>query len=128
MGRGRVWSDPGRADHNSTMQAGLIAGLTIEADGNIVFSDVFFGRVRRINVATSRLETIAGIYPAYPNENGPAVAAPIMDDNMDLAIDHDDNLLIGDFRLRRLDRERKPADIAGGHPEANVLDNVPGTR
>jgi len=109
----------------ATARMGLIGGLTIDRDGNIVFCDVFFSRVRRMNVTTNRLETIAGIYPAYQNENGPAVAAPIMDDNMDIAIDHDGNLLIGDFRLRRLDRNGNLLTIAGGHPGANSIDNVP---
>lgn len=109
----------------ATVRMGLVGGLTIDRDGNIVFCDVFFSRVRRINVMTNRLETIAGIFPAYQNENGPAVAAPIMNDNMDIAIDHDGNLLIGDFRLRRLDRDGNLLTIAGGHPGANILNNVP---
>lgn len=109
----------------ATVRMGLVGGLTIDRDGNIVFCDVFFSRVRRINVTTSRLDTIAGIFPAYQNENGPALAAPIMDDNMDIAVDHDGNLLIGDFRLRRLDRSGNVLTIAGGHPGANIIDNVP---
>ncbi|HEV2722779.1 MAG TPA: IPT/TIG domain-containing protein [Thermoanaerobaculia bacterium] len=109
----------------ATMRMGLVRSLAIDATDNIVFSDDFFYRVRRINVTAGRLETIAGIYPAYQNENGPAVAAPIMNDNMDIAIGPDGNLLIGDFRLRRLDGNGNLLTIAGGHPTANVLDNVP---
>jgi len=108
----------------ATVRMGLVRSLAIDNAGNIVFADDFFYRVRRINVTTNRLETIAGIFPAYQNENGPAIAAPIMNDNMDIAIGPDGNLLIGDFRLRRLDRNGNLVTVAGGHPTGNN-GNVP---
>ena len=119
-----------------TVRMGLVRSLTIDRDAYVngntsrltVGRDLYVpnlaNRVRRINVTTNRLETVAGIFPAYQNENGPAVAAPIMNDNMDLAIGHDGNLLIGDFRLRRLDHDGNLQTIAGGHPTGN-FDNVP---
>jgi sugar lactone lactonase YvrE len=112
----------------ATVRMGLVRAIVIDANDNIIFTDDFFSRVRRINVAANRLETVAGIYPAYQNENGSAVAAPIMNDNMDLAIGLDGGLLIGDFRLRRVDRSGNILTIAGGHPTANVHDNVPADR
>lgn len=109
----------------SSLRIGHIVGLTIDRDGNIVFADDFFSRVRRINLQTNRLETIAGIFPAYQNENGPAIAAPLMDDNMDIAFDSSGNLLIGDFRIRRLDRSGNLQTIAGATPDPSKFDNVP---
>ncbi len=108
-----------------SLRLGHITGIAIDREGNIVFADDFFNRVRRIDLATNRIETIAGIYPAYQNENGRAIAAPLMNDNMDIAFDHAGNLLIGDFRIRRLDRAGNLQTIAGGTPDPSQFDNVP---
>jgi sugar lactone lactonase YvrE len=107
------------------LRLGHITGMAIDRDGNIVFADDFFARVRRINFATNRLETIAGIFPVYQNENGRAIAAPLMNDNTDIAFDRAGNLLIGDFRVRRLDRAGNLQTIFGGTPDPTKLDNFP---
>jgi sugar lactone lactonase YvrE len=109
----------------SATQIGQIINVTIDRANNPVFSDGFFPRVRRINLANNRLETVAGIFPALLNENGPALAAPLTNDNGDLGFDADGNLLIGDFRLRRLDRDGNLQTIAGGTPDGFRNDNIP---
>ncbi|HEY8181960.1 MAG TPA: IPT/TIG domain-containing protein, partial [Thermoanaerobaculia bacterium] len=98
-----------------TSGLGFDIGLAIDAAGNIVYSDSAIGRVRRINVATGLLETLAGIGPQIIGENGPALAT-IVGGSGDLAIAPTGELLIGDqgtFRLRRLERDGTLKTIGG---------------
>jgi hypothetical protein len=88
----------------ATSGLGLVAGIAIDAAGNILYSDDAIRRVRRIDVSTGLLDTVAGIGPSVIGENGPALATTI-NFLTDIAFDHDGNLLVGEtLRLRKLDR------------------------
>jgi sugar lactone lactonase YvrE len=92
--------------------AGLIVGLAIEPNGNILFSDASVSRVRRINLATQKIETVAGIGPAIIGENGPAIASMISPTDLLMS---DGSILFGDatLRIRRLDRNGNVSTVAG---------------
>lgn len=96
-----------------TGSLGHNTGIAIDNAGNIVFSDDAIGRVRRINIASGLLETVAGIGPAIIGENGPALATTFTAVN-DVTFDPDGNLLIAEtLRLRKLDRGGNIATIGG---------------
>ena len=98
----------------STQSLGHNTGLAVDAAGNILFSDDAIGRVRRINAATGRLETVAGIGPAIIGENGPAIATTFNAGASDLAFDRAGNLLIAEtLRLRKIDRSGNISTIGG---------------
>lgn len=91
--------------------------LAIDPSGNVAFADSSVGRTRRINVATGRLETIAGMAPAIYAENGPATAA-IFNTSAggDVDVTPSGELLIADtwnYRIRRLDAAGNLTTIAG---------------
>lgn len=92
---------------------GLVPGLAVEPDGNILFSDASASRLRRINVATRTIETVAGIGPAIIGENGPAIESMISP--TDLLMQRDGSILFGDatLRIRKLDRNGNVSTIAG---------------
>jgi len=117
----------------ATAPIGNVAALAIESDGNIVYSDDAVQRVRRINLATGSLETVAGIGPAIIGENGPALATLVATspEAEPLAMTAADELLIGDaasFRLRRLERDGRLTTLAGdGLQHAPPNSPVPAT-
>lgn len=91
--------------------------VRIDRNGNIVFDDSSVGRLRRINVSTGLVETIAGIGPKTYAENGPAIAAVLkLSDGGDVDIAPSGELLIADTwncRIRRLDSAGNLTTIAG---------------
>lgn len=94
-----------------------IRSLVIDSSGNVVFSDQTFWRVRRLNLTTGVLETLAGIGPQTIGENGPATAAVVLDEaGGDLAFMPTGELLVADaghFRLRKIDNNGNIFTVAG---------------
>ncbi|MEW6319830.1 MAG: IPT/TIG domain-containing protein [Acidobacteriota bacterium] len=98
---------------------GLVTGLAVADDGTIYYTDGAVSRVRRIDVRTGRLYTVAGIGPSTIGDEGqvfedvPAYAVAMRP--LDIAVAGDGALLIGDAfgRIRRLDRDGVVTTIAG---------------
>jgi sugar lactone lactonase YvrE len=96
----------------ATSGLGHVLGIAIDAAGNVVYSDEAIGRVRRINIATGLLETIAGIGPNVIGENGPALATVTHPNG--ITFDRDGKLLITEtLRLRRLESDGRLTTIGG---------------
>jgi len=93
--------------------------LAIDPAGNIVYSDGAINRVRRINLASGLIESVAGIGPAIIGENGPALAATlatVTTEGIDLAFAPSGELVIADagsFRLRRLEKDGTLTTLGG---------------
>lgn len=93
--------------------------VVVDAVGNILYSDGAVNRVRRINIATGLIESVAGIGPSIIGENGPALATTVATstpEGIDLAFSPDGDLLIADagsFRMRRLNRDGTLQTLGG---------------
>lgn len=54
---------------------GLIYALLVDRDGNLLYSDSDVARLRKIDLTTNQISTLAGSGPKIFGEGGPAVAA-----------------------------------------------------
>lgn len=80
----------------ANLQLGEAIGLAIEHDGNLLFSDGFVSRLRRMNFASGRLETVAGSAPNIYGVPGPAAGAVLDGFLDDLAFMPNGDLLYSD--------------------------------
>jgi uncharacterized protein (TIGR03437 family) len=81
-------------------------GLTIDPAGNPVYSSSSPSRVRRLNLTTGVVETLAGIAPLVIGDNGPAIATTLGVSEGAIAFLPSGDLLFGDEGhrlLRRID-------------------------
>lgn len=117
----------------ATAALGHDVGLAVDAAGNIDYADDAINRVRRINIATGLLETVAGVGPQIIGENGPAIAttAATGTEGTDLAFAPTGELVLGDsgaFRIRRLERDGTLKTIGGTGSFVGAFgDNIPAT-
>lgn len=102
-GIGRGFVEDGTPALNAPL--GYIDRVKLDRNGNILFTDATINRVRRINIQTGFLETVAGIGPRLIGESGPAVAAYLNNHNSDIVFSSTGDLLIADSgnqKLRKL--------------------------
>jgi sugar lactone lactonase YvrE len=105
---------------------GSIDGIAFDAAGNLVFSESSANKIRRMNFATGKLETIAGLSPEMIGEDGPAVGAVLKLEIADCAIAPNGDLLVADGRVRRLQSDGRIVTIAGRNIGGGIAgDNVP---
>lgn len=94
---------------------GVIQSVAVEADGSIVYPENSVQSVRRINRATGRIETIAGIGPHAIGETGPAIAT-VFSILAGINFTPAGDLLIadqGNARVRVINRSGNISTIAG---------------
>lgn len=102
-GRGEGFAEDGTSA--ATAPLGRITSLAIQSDGDVLVAEGVNNRIRRINMKSGKLETVAGIGPALIGEEGPATAALLY--TGDLWVRPDGSLLLGDAstpRFRIIDR------------------------
>ena len=101
-------------------------GLAFDAAGNLIGSESIDNKIRRLNFATGKLETMAGLSPEMIGEDGPAVAALLKLEIADCAIAPTGELLVADGRVRRLQADGRIVTIAGrSFPSVDHPDGVP---
>ncbi len=94
--------DGGNAD-SAELSAGCY-GLAVDISNNLYVADELNYRVRKLNVATGIISTVAGTGPgAYSGDGMPATASKVTP--FALCFDSQGNLYIGDFneRIRKVD-------------------------
>lgn len=75
---------------------GIVKGMVVDREGNLIFSEDDVRRVRRVDHVTQALTTLAGIGPLAFGEGGPAIAASFQTPLLDLDFLPDGELLISD--------------------------------
>jgi uncharacterized protein (TIGR03437 family) len=106
-----------------------LTGLAIDPSGNVVYVDQDLNRVRRLNLTSGKLETLAGMGPSIIGENGPATATVLENFNSDLGFLPTGELLIGDSGhnlLRKVDANGTISTFAKGGIAAEMDGPPPG--
>jgi len=113
-GKGYGFSEDGTAIAGAPLCQ--IHRLALDPSGNILFADACSSRIRRINVTTGLLDTIAGMGPHIVGETGSALATVLAPDGPDLLFLPGGDLLVADpmnYRIRKLDRQGSVSTYAG---------------
>ena len=78
-------------------------GVAVDPAGNIYFTDSQNSRVRKVNVSTGIITTVAGSgNPGFAGDGGPADSAEINGADNGLAVDHQGNIYIADVYNARV--------------------------
>jgi sugar lactone lactonase YvrE len=110
-GSGHGFSENGTVAETALF--GWIQHLAIDQSGNIIFTEDAI-RLRRINVQTGLLETVAGIGPRIIGETGPAIASVLNNEYGDLAFLPSGELLVADCAngiLHEIDGQRNISTV-----------------
>ena len=104
------------------------AGLAVDTEGNLFFSEYFEHRIRRVD-SSGTISTVAGIgVEGFSGDGGPAVEAQL-DSPSGVAVDADGNLFIadsGNLRIRKVDPSGAISTFPRGHsPDGVTLSGRP---
>ena len=126
-GSGHGFSEDG-ADAKGAL-IGNPQAMAILPNGDILYSDSSPSRLRKINRATGKLETVAGIAPVTPGVPGRSVAAQFSSPSGDLAFMPNGDLIFADGEakwIHRLDvRNGTIASFAGNGTFIGGYDELP---
>lgn len=95
---------------------GNVQRIRIDASGNIVFAEYDSSRIRRINITTGLLETVAGMGPNIIGKNGSPLATVLNDPGTDFRFLADGEIVTaegGSNIVRRVDLNGIATPIAG---------------
>lgn len=98
-------------------------GIAIDNAGNLLIADTGNHRVRRVNLTTGIITTVAGKEPGFAGDGGQATAASL---NLPIAIgvDKDGNIYVsdtGNLRVRRIDARTGIITTVAGNGESTPL-------
>lgn len=102
-------------------------GLTVDRDGNLHIADFYNDRVRRVDVATGIITTVAG--GGTGGDGGPATAAAV-GRPFAVALDAEGNLYVQDgsiSRVRRVDRATGILSTFAGGGVSSTGEGIPAT-
>ena len=116
-------SNPGFSEDGtpvSEMRLANVTGVAIDPAGNPLFVDESIHRIRRINLQTGLLETIAGIGPRILGIPGPATGAVLTREDGDVMFLPNGDLLLSDEAIFKIDREARIAPLTVLGPWGSV--------
>lgn len=125
-GSGQGFSPDGSAAASAAM--GYIQRIGIAGNGDILFTEYDSNRIRRIDLSTGLLQTVAGMGPHILNETGSAITTPLNDPGTGLAFAPDGGLLTAEgynLRVRKMNTGGAMSDVAGNG--FITWDNFPAT-
>jgi type IX secretion system substrate protein/NHL repeat-containing protein len=111
-GTGGFFGDGGPA---TAAKFNNVIGLVTDTLGNLFVADGFNNRIRKIDVTTGIITTIAGGGSLGLGDGGPATAA-VLNDPLDVCFDRSGNLYIadwGNYLVRKVDRSGIISTFAG---------------
>jgi DNA-binding beta-propeller fold protein YncE len=97
------------------------SGLTLGPDGDLYIADTFSGRIRRVDLATGIISTVAGDGGEYRFSGLPSEFSTSLSRPYGIALDRAGNLLITDsdsHLIRRWDRKKKIITRLAGSGQA----------
>ncbi|OLE66558.1 MAG: hypothetical protein AUG74_11520 [Bacteroidetes bacterium 13_1_20CM_4_60_6] len=111
-------------------------GMVVAPNGDIYFADVGNHRIRKVDIKTGVIDTIAGTgEKGFSGDGGPALKARLWSPGR-VWVDHSGNVLIADIvnaRVRRVDVKTGiietiagSGDLGDGGPARNAILSVPG--
>ncbi|MBI4746870.1 MAG: IPT/TIG domain-containing protein [Acidobacteria bacterium] len=116
----------GESGTATAINLGSPSGLAIDGSGNLFISDYLSLRIRRVQLSTNQLTTIAGVDSLdYKGDGGPARNASLFI-TFGLAVDRSGNLLIADTgnnRVRIIKSAASPAVNPGVGPTGGILNS-----
>ncbi len=121
--------DGGRGD---SAQLNNPSDLAIDKRGNLIIGDEYNSAIRKLNLTTGIITTIAGMLdsPGYTGNNGPATNAKI-GDVFGIKIDNSGNLFIAESYpqhiIRKIDTNGIISLVAGNDSSTFVGDGMPAT-
>lgn len=120
--------DAGAAESNNIGQP---FGVAVGPDGALYITEVLHHRIRRLDLASKELTTVAGCgQKGYSGDGGPAVAAA-MNEPYEVRFDDDGNMYVVEMRnhlVRRVDRKTQIiSTIAGNGRQGFRGDGGPAT-
>lgn len=122
------YSGDGAAATNAKI--GLPGGIVLDGSNNLYLGDINNNRIRKINLITGIITTIAGNGAAgFMGDGGPASAA-ILSQPWSLAFDSKKNLYfsdVGNYRIRKIDTNGIISTVAGIGVMASSGDGGPAT-
>ncbi|MDJ0646820.1 MAG: hypothetical protein QNJ57_12630 [Flavobacteriaceae bacterium] len=98
----------GDGNNANRVQLNSPTGLAIDSKGNLFISDSGNERVRKINLATGIISTVAGTGRTGFSGEGLAASKAKLSNPLGLAVDKEDNLYVvdrGNNRIRKIDAE-----------------------
>ena len=103
IGHGGYWGDGGPAD---SAQLGIFGGLAVDKLGNIYIADANNERIRKVDVITGIITTVAGTGVAGYNGDGILATTAKLNGPALVCVDSIGNFYIGDalnYRIRKVD-------------------------
>jgi sugar lactone lactonase YvrE len=119
-------------DGNQATGAGLNIprGIALDRIGNLIIADTVNNRIRRVDIKTGTITTIAGNGTAgFSGDGGPAINAALFNPS-NVFVDRDNNLFITDSlnnRIRKVDDTGNITTIAGNGTQGFKGDGGPAT-
>ncbi len=128
---GEPMNGDGINDGGPATQAGIYLnsehnGLAVDSVGNLYIADEGHNRIRKVDVSTGIITTVAGNgTPGHSGDGGPATSAQLLEP-LGVAFDKAGNFYIADnSSVRKVDTSGTITTVAGGSPSATPGDGGP---
>jgi DNA-binding beta-propeller fold protein YncE len=118
----------GDGGHATAAMLNAPDGIAIAADGDLIIADAENHRIRRVDVQTANISTIAGSgVPGFAGDGGPATEAQIFQPAA-VAVEEDGDIYIADTmnnRIRRIDAETGTISTVAGDGRVVETEGAP---
>lgn len=116
----------GDGEQASKASLALPSGLAFDSKGNLFIADAFNGRVRRVDAQTNIITTVAGnggFAGGSDRDGKPATSISLVGPSA-VAIDSQDNLIVSDFLVSRVDLSTGIINIVKQNPPVFKCNNT----